>query len=170
MGNRGALVGILMLAGAVFAMMGVVGVLVVLMLREPPAPVIAATQGPVTPAGAPVAPVPVIAPAPVAEPIAPTVPVEPLRPAVAAIVRAHRRDIQRCYERGLRAHPGLTGEVSLLIVVGADGRPAGVSVESSTLGDAEVESCLTGEATGWRFPRPDGAGATLHVPIVLTAG
>ena len=83
---------------------------------------------------------------------------------VAKEVRTRLGAIKACYERGLKRDPQLAGTVSLRIEIGVSGRVKRVTVEGSTLNDAQVVECLVEGAQRWTFP---GANVTVVYPIVL---
>ncbi|MEL6342520.1 MAG: AgmX/PglI C-terminal domain-containing protein [Myxococcota bacterium] len=63
-----------------------------------------------------------------------------------------------CYERGLVKNPALAGYMKVKFIIAADGGVSSVSVESSTLSDGEVVSCIKRSIKRLRFPSPEGGG------------
>ena len=88
------------------------------------------------------------------------------RPAlIDKLVRQASKEIRRCYDEGLARRPELEGSALLRFDIESDGRLAPVELQSSTLGDARVESCLTAVVQKWRFP--PGERGTVIYPIEL---
>ena len=132
---------------------------------EPPAEPKAAAPTPpkpepVTPKAEAVA----AAPKPAAAPSTPT----GLDPAkTQATVRSHLPEIQRCYERGKMDYPELKGRVTMRIAVSATGSVTSAAVESSSLANGAVESCMTSAISRWKFPAPLGGPAIISYPFNL---
>ena len=84
-----------------------------------------------------------------------------------ATVRSHLSEIQRCYERGKMDYPELKGKVTMRIAVSATGSVTSAAVESSSLGNSAVESCMTSAIGGWKFPAPAGGPAIISYPFNL---
>ena len=57
-------------------------------------------------------------------------------------VRTRLGAIKACYERALKRNPTLSGKVVIHWTITQAGTVSGVDVESDTLGDAEVASCI----------------------------
>lgn len=78
--------------------------------------------------------------------------------AVAArVVRRHLHPIRFCYERELSSNAGLSGELTLRLDVGPDGRVTGTQVSGSTM-PASVERCVRSQSNRVRFPAVEGGG------------
>lgn len=85
-----------------------------------------------------------------------------------AVIRKHIPQIRWCYERALPAKPELEGKLVVHFVIEADGRVSSAAMKSSTIGDAEVESCVADRFHALRFPRPAGDGTvTVNYPVVF---
>lgn len=78
------------------------------------------------------------------------------------IVRRNLNRIRFCYERERSSAPALTGQLSIRLDVGADGRVTGTQVSSSSMPDP-VDRCVESVARRLRFPEVAG-GATVTVP------
>lgn len=59
-----------------------------------------------------------------------------------------------CVARKRALRPGLSGDISVSVTVGADGRLSDAIVSASTLGDAETESCIRRAVEGLTLPAP----------------
>jgi Ca-activated chloride channel family protein len=85
------------------------------------------------------------------------------RAAVERALREGERGPRQCYDRRSIVRPDLTGNVSVSVTVGGDGLVRETQVVSSTLGDADTESCMLGEIRGLRF-----APSASTTPIVVS--
>jgi TonB family protein len=85
-------------------------------------------------------------------------------------IRAHIKEVKFCYERELIRKPGLFGRVSVQFTITGMGAVSSAAVASSTIGDANVEGCITAAVRRWEFPHPENGGI-VHVtyPFVLQA-
>lgn len=68
--------------------------------------------------------------------------------------------IKACYQRELQKNPDLSGSLKVAFLIGADGKVAGVKVESSSFDGGPVESCITDNIKSWRFPQAKNGGVT----------
>ena len=75
---------------------------------------------------------------------------------VKAVIRRRMSGLKACYEKALRSQPDLSGRMSISIEVAVIGRVTRVSIESDTVGDSKVQSCVKAKIKSWRFP-VDGA-------------
>ncbi len=86
-----------------------------------------------------------------------------------AFVRARIGGIKACYESQLKRNPNLRGKIRIRFTILATGAIAEVQVIESSLGSAEVGSCLVGTMRSWRTPfRPSGT-VTVEYPFVFSA-
>ena len=86
---------------------------------------------------------------------------------VAKEVRTRLGAIKACYERALKRNPTLSGKVVIHWTITQAGTVSGVDVESDTLGDAEVASCIKALVARWRFPAPSGGSVDVSFPFVF---
>jgi len=86
---------------------------------------------------------------------------------VAKEVRSRLGAIKACYERALKRNPNLSGKVVIHWTITQAGTVSGVDVESDTLGDAEVASCIKSLVARWRFPAPSGGSVDVSFPFVF---
>lgn len=80
---------------------------------------------------------------------------------------AHQRKVSACYEHRLKQEPTLSGSINLELRINGKGRVASSTVQSATLTDPEVASCLRREASSWTFPT--ARNATVIYPFVFRA-
>ena len=89
---------------------------------------------------------------------------------IRSAIHLHLGEVQRCYESGLVRKRDLTGRVMIQFVISADGSVASSVVQTSTLGDTEVERCIADAVGTWLFPKPDRHGIVIvSYPFVLRA-
>jgi hypothetical protein len=87
------------------------------------------------------------------------------------VVHAHRAQIRACYELELNARPKLAGKVVTAWTIDPQGLVTESHVAESTLGDAQVERCVTSRIKTWRFPLPKGGGEVfVTYPFIFTRG
>ena len=81
-----------------------------------------------------------------------TSPPESDRAAAHRVVEAHKSSIKYCYEKELANKPDLAGRVVTRFKVDETGAVTEANVTSSTLGDANVETCVLNQIRSWKFP------------------
>jgi len=88
--------------------------------------------------------------------------------AIRSVVASHRDEVRRCYERALRARPGLQGRVTVRFAIAPSGRVRSVHAEASALG-RDLESCLEKRISRWRFPAasPSRGEVRISYPFVF---
>ncbi len=87
------------------------------------------------------------------------------------IVRAHINEVRHCYNEGLSVDPELAGRVVINFRIPGDGRVDMSAVQSSTLSDESVGSCIATAIKGWKFPKTRGGGSIeVSYPFVLEPG
>jgi Ca-activated chloride channel homolog len=87
------------------------------------------------------------------------------------VIRSHINEVRFCYEQELGKHPELTGRVSVQFVISVDGKVTTSLVQSSTLGNLQVETCIAAAIGRWEFPVvKDGGLVIVNYPFVLTPG
>jgi outer membrane biosynthesis protein TonB len=82
-------------------------------------------------------------------------------------VRRHRAQITFCYNKQLLRFPDLSGKVLLSWVIGMDGSVKGAKVKSSSLGNADAESCMVRALESWVFPKPEGGVVQVDYPFIF---
>ncbi len=87
------------------------------------------------------------------------------------IVRAHISQVRYCYEVGLKKDEELAGRVVIDFTIGTDGSVSKAEVDSTTVDDEAVGTCIAKKVKRWKFPKPPGAGIVLvSYPFVLSPG
>lgn len=77
------------------------------------------------------------------------------------VIHANRGQIRFCYESQLNRFPKLEGKVAIKFVISPSGSVASSSVAQSTVGNAELETCVAGRVRTWMFPKPKGGGVVI---------
>jgi hypothetical protein len=89
------------------------------------------------------------------------------REQIERVVRRHTRGIRYCYERELMDDPELEGQITANWTIDLDGTVSRRSIESNTMGNRNVESCLLREVGRMRFPEPDGGMVVVRYPFTF---
>ena len=74
------------------------------------------------------------------------------------IIRLHSNEVKYCYEQELTRHPALSGRISVQFVIAANGEVKSSVLQSSTMNNVRVESCVVQAFRRWEFPYPAGGG------------
>jgi TonB family protein len=77
------------------------------------------------------------------------------------VIHANRGQIRFCYESQLNRFPKLEGKVAVKFVISPSGTVASSTVAQSTVGNAELETCVAGRVRTWVFPKPKGGGVVI---------
>jgi len=87
------------------------------------------------------------------------------------VVRLHMNEVKYCYDQELVRKAGLEGRVSVQFVISTTGQVISSFVQSTTMNNARVESCVAGAVRRWDFPKPTGGGiAIVSYPFNFVAG
>jgi hypothetical protein len=87
------------------------------------------------------------------------------REQIERVVRRHTRGIRYCYERELQDDVTLEGRITVNWTIGLDGHVSRRTIESNSMGNRDVESCLLREVGRMRFPEPDGGIVIVSYPF-----
>jgi beta-lactamase regulating signal transducer with metallopeptidase domain len=87
--------------------------------------------------------------------------------AVSTEVKRHAAELAGCFERRLRVHPELAGEVVIHWTITSDGKVPDQCITRDTVGDTEVADCVNQLVTDARFPAPHGAAVNVEFPFVF---
>jgi hypothetical protein len=84
------------------------------------------------------------------------------------IVRQHLNEVRFCYEQALPRKPSLAGRVVTQFTIAGTGKVLVSALQSSTLGEVSVESCIVAATRRWLYPAPTGGGlVTVSYPFQL---
>ncbi len=86
---------------------------------------------------------------------------------VANTIRSRKGAIIACYEKALKRNPSLAGKVQLRFTISAIGKVTAAEIDTNTLGDDEVGSCMVTIVKTWRFPAPAGGEVQFSYPFVF---
>jgi len=93
------------------------------------------------------------------------------RDQIMEIVNAHNSAIQACYQRALKRNPELKGKIVVRFTISPAGKVIDVTVVSSTLNEASVESCIVSRIRHWDdFGAIDASKGDATVRQVYTFG
>ena len=76
--------------------------------------------------------------------------------AVNSYINSHFSQVKACYERRLKVNSFLEGKLDLNIAISPSGKVAAVTVNSDSVRDAEMLSCVRTTIRSWEFPKPQG--------------
>ena len=76
------------------------------------------------------------------------------------------KQVQTCYERGLKDDNLLQGSMKVLLTIGSNGSVKAVSVDG-TLNDRQVYACVKRVAKTWKFPKPRDGCVRTSVPFQM---
>jgi TonB family protein len=86
------------------------------------------------------------------------------------IIRRHINEVKYCYEAELARNHDLGGRVAVNFTIAPSGLVAAAVVQSTTMDNARVESCVVGAVRRWEFPKPAGGGVVIATyPFTFTA-
>ncbi|MEZ4268956.1 MAG: AgmX/PglI C-terminal domain-containing protein [Myxococcota bacterium] len=86
---------------------------------------------------------------------------------VLAVIGAHQRAFNRCYEKELMSSPGLSGKITFQWTITPDGKVSGASQQTSTMSNTEVSTCVLGIIRGMKFPKPTGGSVQVVYPFIF---
>ena len=77
------------------------------------------------------------------------------------VIKQHLSQIRYCYQKELNRAPDLEGKVVMKFVIATDGSVSRADVQSTSLNNPVVESCLSDRFMRFQFPRPTGGGIVI---------
>jgi TonB family protein len=87
------------------------------------------------------------------------------------IIRRHVNEVKFCYESELTKKASLSGRISVQFTIAGTGQVIASVLQSSTMENLRVESCVVQAVRRWEFPRPQGGGIVIvSYPFNFTAG
>jgi hypothetical protein len=78
------------------------------------------------------------------------------RSVIQATIAKYLSQVRACYESGLRKNAGLMGQVSMAFEINGQGDLNYSKVARSSLGNPDVETCISSKMLTWKFPKPTG--------------
>ena len=89
---------------------------------------------------------------------------------ISRVVSAHKAALKYCYEKELQRKPSLQGKIDLFWVIRTSGEVERVKIAGSTMGDAEVESCMQRQVKNWQFPKATAPTIVQRFPFLFRGG
>jgi hypothetical protein len=80
---------------------------------------------------------------------------------VRRIIRSHMNEVKFCYEQQLTKHADLAGRISVQFSISPMGQVLTSVMQSTTMGNVQVESCVVNAVKRWSFPKPEGGGLVM---------
>lgn len=84
------------------------------------------------------------------------------------VVGAKSNAIRYCFEKELQSSPSLSGKIIAQWKVNLDGSVMSSSIASSTMGDKNVEGCITRVIKRMRFEKPKGGICVINYPFIFS--
>lgn len=90
------------------------------------------------------------------------------RALIQATILRYLSQVRACYEEGLKKNADLIGQVTVNFEISGQGAVNYSRVQRSSLGDRDVESCITQRMMTWKFPTPKGnVNVKVSYPFML---
>lgn len=89
------------------------------------------------------------------------------REEVERIINNKMGQIKYCYEKELVKKPSLKGKIVTNFIIGLEGSVTRSVIKQSTMGDANVESCISSVMRSLKFPRPGGGTVEVFFPFIF---
>jgi len=87
------------------------------------------------------------------------------------VVHLHMNEVKYCYDQELVRKAGLEGRISVQFIIAGTGQVINSVVQSTTMNNVRVESCVVAAVKRWDFPKPTGGGiAIVSYPFNFVAG
>ena len=86
------------------------------------------------------------------------------------VVSRRSAAVKYCYEQALAGKPSLAGKVVAVWTIDLDGKVLTTKIQSSTLQDKGVESCITRAIQRWQFAKPNGGRCIISYPFIFSGG
>jgi TonB family protein len=87
------------------------------------------------------------------------------------VVRLHMNEVKYCYDQELVRNRGVEGRVSVQFIISGTGQVITSFVQSTSMNNPRVESCVAAAVKRWTFPKPEKGGlAIVSYPFNFVAG
>jgi hypothetical protein len=83
------------------------------------------------------------------------------REIIRRIIRRHINEVKFCYESELTKNVNLAGRISVQFTISGAGQVLASVLQSSTMNNVRVESCVVQAVRRWEFPKPQGGGIVI---------
>ena len=77
------------------------------------------------------------------------------------VIRKNMNQLRYCYQRELTKNPGLEGKIIVKFTIAPDGSVSRSGIKTSSMGNSDVETCLTERFKRFKFPEPKGGGVVI---------
>ncbi len=90
-------------------------------------------------------------------------------PNAAAVVAGMTPGFRRCYNNGINHEdPNMKGSVRITARIGPNGEVLSASASGSGTVSATVVGCMRARVASAQFAAPEGGGATLIIPVIVS--
>lgn len=87
---------------------------------------------------------------------------------VKTVIQANLNQIRHCYEQLLQRSPSSSGKIKVAFKIAANGRVSTANIQSSTIRDSIMRSCVVSRVKRWQFPKPRGGlEVNVNYPFVF---
>ncbi len=83
------------------------------------------------------------------------------------VIQGARKAVRDCHEQGLIRDPHLGGTIHVRFLVEKDGRVSTPTIETTTLNDDGIQTCVLGVMSTLVFPQPKGGVVIVDYPFVF---
>ncbi len=91
------------------------------------------------------------------------------REEVRQVIRKHTTEFKNCYSEGVKKNPSLEGKVVIEFDIADNGSVSKAAVQSATLSDEAVQSCIISKIMTMKFPPPPmGTIAGVRYPFIFS--
>lgn len=80
---------------------------------------------------------------------------------ISAVLKRNMNQVRYCYQRELTKDPDLGGEIVVKFVIASDGTVSQSTIQSTTMHNDAVESCINARILRMQFPEPKGGGIVI---------
>lgn len=87
--------------------------------------------------------------------------------AVKRIFDQNNGAMRKCYERVLKANPGLEGKITLEVKIRSNGTVASATARGISLDNAAINDCMERQAMSMKFPEPQGGSVRVTNPYTF---
>lgn len=88
---------------------------------------------------------------------------------VNTVVQGNSQEIRQCYEKFLKKKKTASGQVTLKLIIDANGRVASAKISDAKVGDKKMKQCIVKNIKRWTFPKPrEVDSVNITYPIVLS--
>lgn len=86
---------------------------------------------------------------------------------ITAAINRQKNSVEYCYQKSARLNPNIRGRIDIEISIAENGRVTRANVINTTLGDADLEKCITRAIRIWRFDSGASGPVNVRVPFIF---